>query len=106
MVPATIQLLSAATLFAKNLFRPILARGMTDRQVAQLAKIMVLVLTIGALILAIYTSASLVSLLLLGYAGVAQLLPGVVFGLYSRRVTTTGVFAGMSMVLQLPCFSC
>ena len=58
---------------------------------------MVLVLTIGALILAIYTSASLVSLLLLGYAGVAQLLPGVVFGLYSRRVTTTGVFAGMSM---------
>lgn len=57
---------------------------------------MVLVLTIGALILAIYTSASLVSLLLLGYAGVAQLLPGVVFGLYSRRVTTTGVFVGMA----------
>lgn len=104
MVPAAIQLLSAATLFAKNLFRPILARGMTDRQVAQLAKIMVLVLTIGALILAIYTSASLVSLLLLGYAGVAQLLPGVVFGLYSRRVTTTGVFAGMSMGIAIAVF--
>jgi len=95
MVPAAIQLLSAATLFAKNLFRPILAHGMTDPQVAQLAKIMVLVLTISALVLAIYTSASLVSLLLVGYAGVAQLLPGIVFGLYSKRVTTTGVFAGM-----------
>src|SRR5262249_18106746 len=29
MVPAAIQLLSAATLFAKNLFRPVLAPGMT-----------------------------------------------------------------------------
>lgn len=96
MVPAAIQLLSAATLFAKNLFRPILARSMSDHQVAELAKIIVLALTISALILAIYTSASLVSLLLLGYAGVAQLLPGVVFGLYSRRVTTTGVFVGMA----------
>lgn len=96
MVPAAIQLLSAATLFSKNLFRPILAHGMTDQQVAQLAKKMVLVLTMGALVLAIYTSASLVSLLLVGYAGVAQLLPGVVFGLYSRRVTMTGVFVGMA----------
>jgi len=96
MVPAAIQLLSAATLFAKNLFRPILARGMTDDQVAHLARIMVLVLTIGALVLAVYTSASLVSLLLVGYAGVAQLLPGVLFGLYSRHVTTTGVFVGMA----------
>ena len=95
MVPAAIQLLSAATLFSKNLFRPIVARGMTDAEVAQLAKVMVVVLTIGALILAIHTSASLVSLLLVGYAGVAQLLPGVVFGLYWRRVTTTGVFIGM-----------
>jgi solute:Na+ symporter, SSS family len=96
MVPAAIQLLSAATLFAKNLWRPILARGMNDHQVAQLAKLMVLVLAISALILAIYTSASLVSLLLVGYAGVAQLLPGVVLGLYSRRVTTPAVFGGMT----------
>ena len=75
MVPAAIQLLTGATLFAKNLCRPILAPGMTDRQVGQLAKVMVLVLTIGALFLAIHSSATLVSLLLLGYAGVAQLFP-------------------------------
>ena len=68
---------------------------MTDPQVAKLAKIMVLVLTLAALYLAIQTSVSLVSLLLLGYAGVAQLFPGVALGLFSRRVTTSGVFAGM-----------
>jgi len=104
MVPAAIQLLSGATLFAKNLFCPILAPHMTDPQIARLAKSMVLVLTIGALILSVYTSASLVSLLLLGYAGVAQLLPGVVLGLYWRRVTTMGVFLGMSTGIAIAVF--
>jgi SSS family solute:Na+ symporter len=48
-----------------------------------------------ALYFAIYSSTTLVSLLLLGYAGVTQFFPGMVFGLYTRRVTTAGVFAGM-----------
>lgn len=95
MVAAAIQLLTGATLYAKNLFRPILAPRLTDPQVAKLAKLMVLVLTSGAVILAIYSSLSLVSLFLLGLAGVAQLFPGVVLGLFSKRVTTAGVFAGM-----------
>jgi SSS family solute:Na+ symporter len=95
MVPAAIQILTAATLFAKNLCRPILSPGMTDQQVAKLAKATVLVITAAALCSAIYTSTSLVSLLLVGYAGVTQFFPGVVLGLYSKRVTTAGIFAGM-----------
>src|SRR5437870_6818954 len=95
MVPAAIQILTAATLFAKNLCRPILAPAMTDQQVAKLAKIMVLAITVIALWSAIYSSATLVSLLLVGYAGVTQFFPGVVLGLYSKRATTPGVFAGM-----------
>jgi len=70
---------------------------MTDKQVGRLAKAMVLVLTLGALYLAIATSVSLVSLLLLGYSGVAQLFPGIVLGLFSKRVTTRGVFAGLAV---------
>jgi len=104
MVPAAIQLLTGATLYAKNLYRPILAPRATDQQVARLAKIMVLVLTLGALFFAIYTSVSLVSLLLLGYAGVAQLFPGVVLGLYSKRVTTAGIFAGLVAGIALATF--
>ncbi len=95
MVPAAIQLLTGATLYSKNLFRPIVAPRMTDQQVARLAKAMVLVLTSGAVLLALYSSQSLVSLWLLGSAGVAQFFPGVVLGLFSRRVTTPGVFAGL-----------
>ena len=104
MVAAAIQLLAGAALYAKNLFRPILAPGMSDDRVATLAKLMVLVLTLGALLLAIYSSLSLVSLLLLGFAGVAQLFPGVVLGLYSRRVTTSGVFAGMAAGITVAMF--
>lgn len=95
MVPAAIQLLTGATLYSKNLFRPIIAPKMSDQQVGKVARIMVIVLTLGALFFAVYTSASLVSLLLIGYAGVAQLFPGVVLGIFSKRVTTAGVFAGM-----------
>lgn len=95
MVPAAIQLLTGATLYSKNLFRPIVAPRMTDQQVATLAKSMVLVLTFGAVLLAIYSSTSLVSLWLVGLAVAAQLLPGVVLGLFSQRVTTSGVFAGL-----------
>lgn len=104
MVPAAIQLLTGATLYAKNLFRPILAPDMTDQQVAKLAKIMVIVLTLGALSFAIRSSATFVSLLLLGFAGVAQLFPGVVLGLYSKRVTTLGVFTGMATGIFIAAF--
>ncbi|HEX6804739.1 MAG TPA: hypothetical protein VF133_13740, partial [Terriglobales bacterium] len=64
-------------------------------QVAKVAKAMVLILTLGALMLAIYSSMSLMSLLLMGFAGVTQLFPGVILGLFSKRVTTAGIFAGL-----------
>jgi SSS family solute:Na+ symporter len=95
MVPAGIITLTAATLFAKNLYRPIFKPTMSDAQVAKLARLMVVVLSLISLYFAIYSAASLVSLLLLGYAGVTQFFPGVVLGLYWRRVTMRGVFAGM-----------
>jgi len=95
MVPASIFILTAATLFAKNLYRPVFAPGMTDDQVAKLARVMVVVLGVVSLCLAIYSSTTLVSLLLTGYAGVTQFFPGVVLGLYWKRITTTAVFAGM-----------
>jgi SSS family solute:Na+ symporter len=95
MVPAAIFILTAATLFAKNLYRPVFAPAMTDDQVAKLARAMVIVLGVISLCLAIFSSTTLVSLLLTGYAGVTQFFPGVVLGLYWKRVTMSAVFAGM-----------
>ena len=95
MVPASIFILTAATLFAKNLYRPLFAPAMTDDQVAKLARAMVVVLGLISLSLAIFSSTTLVSLLLTGYAGVTQFFPGVLLGLYWKRVTTAAVFAGV-----------
>ncbi len=95
MVPAAILLLAASTLFAKNLYRPIFAPAMTDDQVARLARATVVALALISLYFAIYSSTTLVSLLLLGYAGVTQFFPGVVLGLFWKRVTMAGVFGGM-----------
>jgi SSS family solute:Na+ symporter len=95
MVPAAILVLTAATLFAKNFYRPIFAPKMTDDQVAKLGRVMVIAMSLISLYLAIYSSTTLVSLLLLGYAGVTQFFPGVVLGLYWNRVRATGVLAGL-----------
>ena len=95
MVPAAVMILSAATMFAKNFFRPVFRPAMKDDDVAKLAKIMVVVITAIALYFAIYSSTTLVGLLLLAYAGIAQFFPGVILGLCWKRVTTAGVFAGI-----------
>jgi solute:Na+ symporter, SSS family len=95
MVPAAILLLTAATLFAKNLYRPLFAPAMSDDRVVRLARAMVVVLGATSLGLAIHGASTLVSLLLTGYAMVTQCFPGIVLGLYWKRVTGTGVFVGM-----------
>lgn len=104
MVPASVLILTAATLFIKNFFRPVVAPAMTDSQVAKLAKVTVLAITSIALFFAIASSTSLVSLLLLGYAGVAQFFPGVVFGLYWKRTSAIPVLLGLSIGVGIAAF--
>src|SRR5580658_774742 len=95
MVPAAILILSSATVFAKNLFRPLFAPDMSDHQVGRVARLMVVAISVISLYLAVHGSTTLVSLLLLGYAGITQLFPGVVLGLFWKRTTTPAVFTGL-----------
>lgn len=104
MVPAAILLLTASTLFAKNLCRPIFAPNMTDDSVATLARRSVVVLSLISLYFAIHSSRTLVALLLLGFSGVGQFFPGVVLGLFWKRVTMAGVFFGMAVGIALTTF--
>jgi SSS family solute:Na+ symporter len=95
MVPAAILILTAATLFAKNLYRPLIAPAMTDDGVARLARAMVVVLGATSLALALHGSSTIVSLLLTAYAVMAQCFPGVVLGLFWKRATARAIFIGM-----------
>jgi solute:Na+ symporter, SSS family len=95
MVPSAIILLTASTLMAKNVVRPLFAPQMSDQNVAKLAKGAVLLLSLTSLYLALHSSSTLVALLLIGYAGVTQFFPGVILGLFWPRATAIGVLAGL-----------
>jgi SSS family solute:Na+ symporter len=95
MVPAAIHILTASTLVAKNVYRPIFAPGISEEDIGRAARLAVVAISVVALYLAIHTSSTLVGLLILAYSGVGQFAPGIVFGLFSRRVTTAGVSSGL-----------
>lgn len=95
MVPASVMLLTAATLFAKNLVRPILAPSLRDPSVVLLARCLVVALTGISLYFALHSSATLVALLQLGYGFVGQFFPGIAMGLLWRRARAGAVLAGI-----------
>src|SRR5262249_22772279 len=99
MVPAAIIVLSCSASLAKNVYRPVIAPAMTDHDVARLARLTALALSAISVILALYSSTTVVSLLLLGYSGVTQFFPGVTLGLYWKRATATGIFSVMALAL-------
>jgi len=104
MVPAAIHILTASTLIAKNLYKPIFAPGLSDEQTGRVARVAVGAITALALFLALNSSVMLVGLLLLAYSGVAQFAPGIILGIASRRVSPRGILAGMVAGLSLAGF--
>jgi SSS family solute:Na+ symporter len=95
MVPSAILVLFASTLFAKNIYQAGINPRASEKRVMTLSRFMVLVIMAFALVLAIFLPKELVLLLILGYDGVSQFFPGVVLGLFWKRVTRAGVFAGI-----------
>jgi SSS family solute:Na+ symporter len=88
-------LISAATILAQNVYRP-LTTGATDRQVSLLARALVPVIALVAVVLTLRGGSAIVNLLLMGYNLVTQLFPAVVLSLGRRRVATAAsVFAGI-----------
>lgn len=95
MVPSAILVLFASTLLAKNVYQAGIHPQASEERVMSLSRFMVLVVTALALVFAIFLPNELVPLLILGYDGVCQFFPGVVLGLFWKRVNKAGVFCGM-----------
>jgi len=95
MVPSSVLLLFASTLIAKNIYKAGFAPQTNEATVLRLSRILVLIIMVLALILAFYFPRALVNLLLIGYDGVSQFFPGVVFGLFWKKVTRRGVVSGL-----------
>jgi len=95
MVPAAILVLFASTLISKNVYQTGINPNASEDTVMRLSRFMVLVIMTFSLLFAIFLPNELVNLLILGYDGVCQFFPGVVFGLFWKGVTKQGVLAGI-----------
>jgi SSS family solute:Na+ symporter len=95
MVPAGMLVLGAATLMAKNLYRPLRKAAVGEEHLMRATRTFMLLIAVAALALALWSPNELVRLLILGYDGVAQLFPAIVLGVFARRVTASPVIAGL-----------
>ncbi|MEV6773089.1 sodium:solute symporter family protein [Nocardia sp. NPDC051030] len=97
IVPMSVFLIAIGTLWGRTILGGGLhgaahADGERQRRWSQLAGLIVGIIALAG---ALYFPHVMVSLSLLSYEGVAQLLPAVLVGLYWRRLTATGVTAGL-----------
>jgi SSS family solute:Na+ symporter len=95
LVPASAQILGAASLFAKNVLGDGFGIGTSD--VGRIRATRILIFVVGALALCWWLVArtSLVGLLLIGYSGVTQFFPGVVLALGAQRPPAAAIGAGI-----------
>lgn len=87
-------LLSLAGLLSKNLYT-IVKPNASDKELVIASRASVVILGTLAMLLALYTPGRLVSLLLLAYAGMTQMFPAAVFGLFWKRMNKYAAGAGM-----------
>ena len=95
MVPSAMLLLGAATLVAKNLYRPLRRAPVSEEHLMRATRGFMLVIAVAALMLALWSPHELVKLLIFGYDGVAQLFPAIVLGVFVRRATARPVILGL-----------
>jgi SSS family solute:Na+ symporter len=96
LVPASGQLLAAASLFTKNVLGD--GFGIATTDAARLRATRALIVVVAALALCWWLAArtSLVGLLLIGYSGVTQFFPGVVLALRPSRPSAFAVGSGIA----------
>ena len=95
LVPGSMILITASTLIANDIVRGLRPQT-SDETVATVARCCVPVVALVAVGFALLGGQTIVALLLMGYAFVTQLFPGVVCSLLRNNpATKTGVFAGI-----------
>ena len=98
LVPAAIMSIAAANLFTRNIYRPYVRPGVTDREEATVAKLTSLVVKVGALLFALFVpTKSAIDLQLLGGVWIIQTLPAVLVGLYTRWFHRWALVAGWAV---------
>jgi SSS family solute:Na+ symporter len=100
LVPAAIMSIAAANLFSRNIYREFINHGCTERQEANTAKTISLVVKVGALFFILSFPKDLaINLQHVGNIWIIQTLPAVFLGLYTnwfhRRALMLGLLGGL-----------
>ena len=108
LVPAAIMSIAAANLYTRNIHREFINRNPSDKQEAQMAKWMSLIVKFGALLFIVFAPTQYaIQLQLLGGIWIIQTLPAVMLALYTRWFNdwallagwAVGTFAGTAMAI-------
>ena len=95
LVPAAIMSIAAANLYTRNIHREFINKNPTDKQEAQMAKWVSLVVKLGALVFILFVPTKYaIELQLLGGIWIIQTLPPVMLGAYTRWFNSWALLAG------------
>jgi SSS family solute:Na+ symporter len=95
LVPAAIMSIAAANLYTRNIHREFINSNPTDKQEAQMAKWVSLIVKFGALVFIVFLpSQYAIYLQLLGGILIIQTLPSVMLGVYTRWFNDWALLAG------------
>jgi solute:Na+ symporter, SSS family len=95
LVPAAVMSIAAANLFTRNVWKEFVRADVSDREEAQVAKIVSLIVKVGALAFIIFLPTQYaIDLQLLGGVWMLQTLPAVIIALYTRWFHRWGLLAG------------
>jgi SSS family solute:Na+ symporter len=95
LVPAAAQILAAASLLSRNLFR------VREEKLTSATRMWIVVMAVLAFGLWFFNGASLVGLLLISYSGTTQLFPGVVLSLRKQPPHPISVATGILVALAI-----
>lgn len=95
LVPAAIMSIAASNLFTRNIYKEYLKPDASDKQEASMAKLVSLIVKLGALAFIIFLPEQYaIQLQLLGGVWIIQTLPAIVIGLYTRWLHRWALAAG------------
>jgi SSS family solute:Na+ symporter len=95
LVPAAVMSIACANLFTRNIYKEMIRPECSDAEESRMAKIVSLIVKIGALVFIILLPLQYaIQLQLLGGIWIIQTLPAVIFGLYTRWFDPRALLAG------------
>jgi SSS family solute:Na+ symporter len=102
LVPAAVMSIGAASTFTRNVWKPFIHPDMSAREEAVLAKLMSLIVKVGALVVIIFIPTQFaLDLQLLGGVWMIQIFPAIIFGLFTRWFSGWALLAGWAVGIVL-----